>query len=199
MLAELRGFGAGLVVVDQTPSALVPAVLANTGTKVLHRLDHPADRELSGRAAGLPSDHVDLLGALRPGEAILRSDRRPKPFRLRMPNPSITYGQLPLPDLPQPAPGEQSRTESRCPVCGDASCRAYWIGCRKEDLKRRIAALKELEAAPSPEIQEWVKSELASGGADTRSHHLRCFLIGLGQTAMLKEGTISRFLSALES
>jgi hypothetical protein len=59
LLAELRGMGAGLIISDQTPSALIPACLANTGIKILHRLDHPEDRDLAGNAANLPESSTN--------------------------------------------------------------------------------------------------------------------------------------------
>jgi hypothetical protein len=199
MLAELRGFGVGLAIVDQTPSVLVQSVIANTGTKILHRLDHPADRELAGRAAGLPADQVDLLGALQPGDAVLRADRRPKPFRLRMPNPAVTYGKLPMPVLESlNAPRNTSRV-CDCPVCGDASCHAYWIGADKSELKARIATLMKLESSPDHEIRSWVMSQLSTVGDSSSSHKPRCFLISLGQSAKLEKASIRRFLSALET
>lgn len=199
MLAELRGFGVGLAIVDQTPSVLVQSVIANTGTKILHRLDHPADRELAGRAAGLPADQVDLLGALQPGDAVLRSDRRPKPFRLRMPNPAVTYGKLPMPILESsPAPCNTSRV-CECPVCQDASCHAYWIGADKSKLEARIATLMKLESSPDHEIRNWVMSQLPTVGDSSSSHKTRCFLISLGQSAKLEKASIRRFLSALET
>lgn len=200
MLAELRGFGVGLAIVDQTPSVLVQSVIANTGTKILHRLDHPADRELAGRAAGLPADQVDLLGALQPGDAILRSDRRPKPFRLRMPNPAVTYGKLPLPILESPpAPRNNTSRFCECPVCQDTSCHAYWIGADKSKLESRITTLMKLEGSPGHQIQNWVMSQLPSVEVSPSPHKPRCFLIALGQRAKLEKATIRRFLSALES
>lgn len=199
MLAELRGFGVGLAIVDQTPSVLVPSVIANTGTKILHRLDHPADRELAGRAAGLPANQVDLLGALQPGDAILRTDRRPKPFRLRMPNPAVTYGKLPMPILESPSAPCNKSLIRECPVCRDVSCHAYWIASAKSKLEARIATLMKLEGSPNHEIRNWVTSQLLTVDASSSSNNPRCFLIALGQSAKLSKSTIARFLSALET
>lgn len=197
MLAEMRGLGVGMVIVDQTPSALVPSAIANTGTKILHRLDHPADRELAGRAAGLPADQVDLLGMLKPGDAILRSDRRQKPFRLRLPNPAVTYGKLPLPAL-QPPPKEVIEAQtSICPVCQNNACHAYWIGGNKLVMKDRISALTALNRSTDQEIQDWVLSQLPATGSSKSPHNPRCFLIALGQSAGLNKGTLRRYISAL--
>lgn len=204
MLAELRGFGAGLIIVDQTPSALVPSVIANTGTKILHRLDHPADRELAGRAAGLPADEVDILGALGVGEAILRTDRRPRPFRLRMPNPAITYGKLPLPPLLQADKEAGSQVEvpvagTTCGVCGSSECPAKKAG---EDRGLLADRLKDLQAATQRgEDAVW-------GWADCEVRHQPkvkaspaaplCFLIALAGAAELSDSTLRRLRSTFE-
>jgi hypothetical protein len=199
MLAELRGFGVGLAIVDQTPSALVPSVIANTGTKILHRLDHPADRELAGRAAGLPIEQVDLLGTLMPGDAILRSDRRPKPFRLRIPNPAVTYGHLPLPVLPIAAEDTTMMDEVACPVCGGVDCAARIAGREPSMLRRRLQELENVSPEGEDAIWEWAARELRrKGGNGLPTSAPLCFLISVGQSAKLSPRTLARLLAAFE-
>jgi hypothetical protein len=202
MLAELRGFGVGLVIVDQTPAALVPSAIANTGTKILHRLDHPTDRELAGRAAGLPADQVDLLGSLKPGDVILRSDRRPKPYRLCVPNPSITYGKLPVPGLPQvplkPTPVAHS---GKCPVCGDLGCRPRATAADQNFLRRRLTALQAVFLQGEAASWEWSRRELLSREGETQlsASAPLCFLVALGEAARFDSGKIERLRRAFES
>lgn len=200
MLAELRGFGVGLAIVDQTPSALVPSVIANTGTKILHRLDHPADRELAGRAAGLPIDQVDILGTLMPGDSILRSDRRPKPFRLRIPNPAVTYGHLPLPILPMPVEDTTVVDEAACPVCGGVDCAARIAGREPSRLRRRLKELEDVSPEGEDAIWEWAAREMQKkdGNGLPISAPL-CFLISVGQTAKLAPRTLAFLQAAFES
>jgi hypothetical protein len=196
MLAEFRGFGAGLVIVDQTPSALAPSVIANTGTKLLHRLDHPEDRELAGRAAGLPADRVDILGALKPGDAILRTDNRSRPFRLRMPNPSVTYGSLPMPESPKIA-DESRRTD--CSICGKVGCDATTEGAKQDLLKVRLAALQEALRSGEDTAWEWAARQLKNSGVAPRDPRASlCFLIALGNGAELSGTTLQRLRTAFE-
>lgn len=196
MLAELRGFGAGLIIVDQTPSALVPSVIANTGTKLLHRLDHPADRELAGRAAGIPATEVDLLGTLKPGEGILRSDRRPRPFRLRMPNPSITYAREHLPKLPNPKRRRQSRN---CPVCKRANCMARSLGEQTRPLGARLVALQKALLSGEDAAWEWAIQQVRAAIDGVLGPHAPlCFLIALGGAANFSEPTLHRLHAAFE-
>jgi len=197
MLAELRGFGAGLVIVDQTPSALVPAVIANTGTKLIHRLDHPADRELAGRAAGLPADDVDLLGVLRPGDAILRTDRRPRPLRLRLPNPSITYGAKPAPELPEI---EEEFPSASCSVCRSASCSASLEGKKPAHVLPRMSALQSALVQGEDVAWQWATQELERSETQIQSQRAGlCFLISLGQSARFSEPTLRRLREAFEA
>lgn len=192
MLAEMRGFGAGMIVVDQTPSVLVPSVLANTGTKILHRLDHPADRELVGRAAGLPADQVDLLGSLGLGEAILRTDRRQRPYRLRIPNPSVTYGHLPPPALPPPP-------SAPCSVCASPDCDAAVEGCAQDKLATRIAAFQRACQNGMDAARQWAEEELTSAAIAASRANCLCFLIALGESAGLSEVTLTRIRTAFDS
>lgn len=71
-IAELRALGEGFVVSDQRPSALADAAVANTGTRILHRLESAADRNIV--LADLDVNETDAQAAARlsRGEALLR-------------------------------------------------------------------------------------------------------------------------------
>lgn len=198
MLAEMRGFGVGMVIVDQTPSALVSSVIANTGTKIIHRLDHPSDRELAGRAAGIPAGQIDLLGTLSVGDAILRTDRRTRPFRVRMPNPSVTYGRMPMHSLPAP---EKQLSAKCCSVCGAPGCRAALNGSRESLRRLRLTTFLAIIGSSSSSSMEdallWASSELERNGFGTSSNqHRVCFLIGLAESSGLSAETIRRIKEA---
>ena len=198
MLAELRGMGAGLVIVDQTPAALVPSVIANTGTKILHRLDHPDDREKAGRSAGLPADRVDLLGALRVGEAILRTDQRARPLRVRVPNPAVTYGALPLPKLPiGSAPPVAQAPANQCSICGASRCVANQEGSAPNKIATRLRTLQAALGEGESAVWNWSIHELASTGHEqtTKSAPL-CFLIAVAERAKLSDSAVRRLRSA---
>lgn len=204
MLAEWRAFGAGLAIVDQTPSALVSSVIANTGTKILHRLDHPADRELAGRGAGIPADQVDILGRLYQGDAVLRSDRRPRPFRVRVPNPAITYGAQPLPSLPEPLerarPGEINRAgQTPCPVCGSLGCRAVLAAREPKSLVGRLKSLLLALRDGEDAVWNWAVQQVSSASAgEAGSVAPLCFLIALGRAANLPRAALEEFQATLK-
>ncbi len=74
-IAEMRTYGEGFVIADQSPGLLDMSVIRNTNTKIILRLPDFSDRELVGRAAGLNNDQIVELGKLEKGVAsITQSD-----------------------------------------------------------------------------------------------------------------------------
>ena len=71
MLAEVRAYGVGIVLEDQSPSALAPEVLVNTAVKLAHLTQVGKDRALLGDCMLMDDVSVDGLARLRPGEAYL--------------------------------------------------------------------------------------------------------------------------------
>lgn len=70
MLAEIRAYGEGFIIVDQSPSALHPSVLKNTGIKVAHRIDYGQDIEAMQDVLLLDKDDRELA-TLHPGQALV--------------------------------------------------------------------------------------------------------------------------------
>jgi hypothetical protein len=75
-IAELRALGEGFVISDQRPSALADAAVANTGTRILHRLESAADREIVLADLGAAELDAQAAARLKPGEALLRWPNR---------------------------------------------------------------------------------------------------------------------------
>ncbi|MCM1234536.1 MAG: hypothetical protein NC489_30920, partial [Ruminococcus flavefaciens] len=70
MLAEIRAYGEGFIIVDQSPSALHASVLKNTGIKVAHRIDYGRDIEAMQDVLLLDKDDRELA-TLCPGQALV--------------------------------------------------------------------------------------------------------------------------------
>ena len=68
-IAEMRTYGEGFIIADQSPGLLDMAVIRNTNTKIIMRLPDLFDRELVGKAAGLNDDQVIELSKLPLGVA----------------------------------------------------------------------------------------------------------------------------------
>jgi uncharacterized protein len=85
LLAEIRAYGEGIIVVEQIPAKLLPDVVKNTALKVLHRLPAHDDREVVGAAMNLDSDQSRQVVSLRPGVAAVFADGMDRPLRIRVP------------------------------------------------------------------------------------------------------------------
>lgn len=66
MLAEIREYGQGLMVVDQIPTKLIPEVIKNTNYKIVHRLVAPDDYGLMASSIALRDDQRSIIPALVP-------------------------------------------------------------------------------------------------------------------------------------
>lgn len=70
-IAEMRTYGEGFIIADQTPGLLDMAVIRNTNTKIIMRLPDQTDRELVGKAANLNDDQITELAKLPCGVAAI--------------------------------------------------------------------------------------------------------------------------------
>lgn len=70
-IAEMRTYGEGFVIVDQSPTAVDIAAIKNTNTKILMRLPEKSDCEAVGNAAGLNEDQVREMSKLGTGIAVV--------------------------------------------------------------------------------------------------------------------------------
>lgn len=68
-IAEMRTYGEGFIIADQSPGLLDMSVIRNTNTKIVLRLPDKSDRELVGFAAGLNDEQIEELSKLKRGVA----------------------------------------------------------------------------------------------------------------------------------
>lgn len=68
-IAEMRTYGEGFIIADQSPGLLDMSVIRNTNTKIILRLPDRGDRELVGFGAGLREEQIDELSKLKKGVA----------------------------------------------------------------------------------------------------------------------------------
>lgn len=66
-IAEMRTYGEGFVIVDQSPGLMDMSVIRNTNTKIILRLPDATDRELVGKAANLNDNQIAELAKLKTG------------------------------------------------------------------------------------------------------------------------------------
>ena len=93
-IAEIRTYGEGFIIADQSPNAVDMAAIRNTNTKIIMRLPDEADRKLAGKAAGLKENQLDEIAKLPKGVAVVyqndwlepvlckikKCDKKEKPF-----------------------------------------------------------------------------------------------------------------------
>jgi DNA helicase HerA-like ATPase len=85
MLAELRALGLGIIVVDQTPSAVSKQVIRNTNLKIVHRTVAKRDRETLADAMLMNPAQAASLGRLQVGWAYFYADRVYRPELIQVP------------------------------------------------------------------------------------------------------------------
>lgn len=68
-IAEMRTYGEGFIIADQSPGLLDMSVIRNTNTKIILRLPEQSDRELVRLAACLNEDQIKELAKLERGVA----------------------------------------------------------------------------------------------------------------------------------
>ena len=71
MLAELRSYGVGMVIADQSPRKVTADVVALTDIKLAFRLVEASDKQILADSTNMSEVHTARLSRLRPGEAFL--------------------------------------------------------------------------------------------------------------------------------
>ncbi len=68
-IAEMRTYGEGFIIADQSPGLLDMSVIRNTNTKIIMKLPDYSDRELVGKAAGLNDGQITEISRFECGVA----------------------------------------------------------------------------------------------------------------------------------
>lgn len=84
LLAEVRKYGEGLIIVDQIPNKLASEVLKNTNTKIIHKILARDDKEVVGDTMLMDDKQKEYLSALAVGEAIVFSEQTDKPVHVKI-------------------------------------------------------------------------------------------------------------------
>jgi hypothetical protein len=101
MLAELRSLGVGIVIADQLPSGVAPAVIKNTSTKLAFRQPEKEDREQIGGSMLFGPIEDQEIARLRVGNAYLYAEGYFAPRLIR------TTNWVEKLQLPGPPTGEE--------------------------------------------------------------------------------------------
>ncbi|MER7842100.1 ATP-binding protein [Streptomyces sp. NPDC096040] len=115
LLAEIRAYGEGVVIVEQIPSKILPDVIKNSALKIMHRLPAEDDRRAVGATMNLQQDQSENVVALPPGRAAVAADGMDRPVLTAMP-----HGEHD--ESAKNASAKPPLLGSRSPLCG-GSCR----------------------------------------------------------------------------
>ena len=78
-IAEIRTYGEGFIIVDQSPSSVDISAIKNTNTKIILRTPEANDREAVGRSMGLTEEQVNEIAKLPSGVAVVYQNDWVKP------------------------------------------------------------------------------------------------------------------------
>jgi hypothetical protein len=70
-IAEMRTYGEGFIIVDQSPSAVDISAIRNTNTKIIMRLPEENDRKMVGKSAALKDEQISEIARLPKGVAVI--------------------------------------------------------------------------------------------------------------------------------
>ena len=96
MLAEVRKYGEGLIIVDQIPNKLTSEVIKNTNTKIVHKLFAEDDKVAIGNTMALEPLQQQHLSRLETGQAVIFSQGWKSAVLTQIEPNSTTQADIPL-------------------------------------------------------------------------------------------------------
>jgi hypothetical protein len=119
ILAEVRSFGEGIVILEQIPTKLAPDAVKNTNLKIVHRVVARDDRDTLGAAMQADPQQSAYFGVLSAGEAVV--------FAEDMNGPALI--SVPL----------SAAKDQNTPLVGDEQVRGAWASAAVGGLYQRSA------------------------------------------------------------
>lgn len=89
-IAEIRTYGEGFVIVDQSPSSVDISAIKNTNTKIVLRTPEANDREAVGRSMGLTENQVNEIAKLPSGVAVVYQNNWVSPVLTMIDKANVT-------------------------------------------------------------------------------------------------------------
>ncbi len=84
VISEMRSMGQGVAVVEQIPSKLLPDVIKNTNTKIVHRVVSHDDQALLASTLGLVEQEAIYLTSLQTGYALYATEGMQRPIEVKI-------------------------------------------------------------------------------------------------------------------
>ncbi|MBO4587717.1 MAG: ATP-binding protein [Bacteroidales bacterium] len=83
-IAEMRTYGEGFIIVDQSPNSVDISAIKNTNTKIIMRLPEENDRKSAGKSAGMKDNQIDEIAKLPTGIAIVYQNNWENPIMCKI-------------------------------------------------------------------------------------------------------------------
>ena len=83
-IAEMRTYGEGFIIADQSPSSVDISAIKNTNTKIIMRLPEENDRRMLGKSAALNDNQIDEIARLPQGVAVVYQNDWVEPVLCRI-------------------------------------------------------------------------------------------------------------------
>lgn len=177
MLAEIRSYGVGLIIADQSPRKVSTDVVALTDMKMVFRLVESVDKQIIGDSTNMTDVQVQRMAKLKPGEAFLFFNKLEEPEEVITPdyrlenNISITLSDEGIRSLStywnDKADKLRPYPECQCVACCSETC-DYARRVLAREIARRIfvknfkADTKEFDAVTKvfSKISKLIQAEL---------------------------------------
>lgn len=144
MIAEVRKYGESLIIADQIPNKLIPEVLKNTNTKIVHKIFAQDDKEAIGNTMALKDEQKEYLSYLPSGRAVMMHPGLSKAIQMQvLRTEENDTGRIPLDD-------EQLRSRII----------DFYISIYKRGV---LPGLEQLPEEPNRELVEWYLDNLQPG------------------------------------
>lgn len=159
-IAEIRTYGEGFIIVDQSPSSVDIAAIKNTNTKIVLRTPEAHDREAVGRSIGLNQDQVEEIAKLPSGVAVVYQNNWISPVLTMIDKADVTEIPYVNPAPVAIRPLRQARTEILCMLLQP------WL--KKDKIHGRVLKddlmTLEMNRKDKAEIRECISQYLFGGG-----------------------------------
>lgn len=86
MLAEIRSYGVGLVIADQSPRKVGTDVVALTDMKVVFRLVEASDKQIIADSSNMSNSQIQRMSKFKPGEAFFFFNKLDEPEEVITPD-----------------------------------------------------------------------------------------------------------------
>lgn len=82
LIAEIRAYGTGIIIADQSPTKVGRNIIGNTNVKMIFKLVEKENKDMISNTTNMDAADYDLLGRLTVGEAMLYYGRIEKPLHI---------------------------------------------------------------------------------------------------------------------